>query len=113
MCRAWSTARVSRCFPISVIWSQLISFSSWKGQNRGFHCPTPSRETLSLCAPFSTALTRLYAKLLGVNDDDITADYSLTTIGLQPIVPLLVARFQKQQAFKDNWKGTLNMAKSE
>ncbi|KAI0690921.1 protein-tyrosine phosphatase-like protein [Cerioporus squamosus] len=48
-------------------------------------------------------------KLLGVADDDIASDYALTTIGLQPAFPLLAARFQKDNVFRANWKGTLSL----
>lgn len=51
--------------------------------------------------------------MLRVSDEDIIRDYSLTTIGLRPALPLLVARFEKQPIFKENPTGTMNMAKSE
>lgn len=50
--------------------------------------------------------------LLGVHDEYIIEDYALTTIGLAPAMPALLARFQKQSIFRDNMKGTLNMASS-
>lgn len=48
--------------------------------------------------------------LLGASDEDIIKDYTLTTIGLQPALPLLLARFEKEQVFRDNREGTMNMA---
>ena len=44
-----------------------------------------------------------------MSDEDIASDYALTTIGLQPVFPLLAARFQAVPAFRDNWQGTLNL----
>ncbi|RPD71396.1 hypothetical protein L226DRAFT_468697 [Lentinus tigrinus ALCF2SS1-7] len=52
-------------------------------------------------------------KLLGVADEDIAADYALTTIGLQPAFPLLAARFQKDNVFRNNWKGTLSLGSAK
>jgi len=52
----------------------------------------------------------LILMLLGASDADIIKDYTLTTIGLQPALPLLVARFEKEQVYRDNRAGTLNMA---
>ena len=52
----------------------------------------------------------VFMQLLGARDEDIIADYSLTTVGLQPFLPLLVARFQKEDVYRDNWQGTLNVA---
>ncbi|TFK75382.1 hypothetical protein BDN72DRAFT_832249 [Pluteus cervinus] len=51
--------------------------------------------------------------LLGVSDDDIIKDYSLTTLGLRPALPHLIARYEKQPIFRDNPTGTINMGKSE
>ncbi|KZT09151.1 uncharacterized protein LAESUDRAFT_540086 [Laetiporus sulphureus 93-53] len=48
--------------------------------------------------------------LLGASDDDITKDYTLTTYGLRPALPLLAARFQKDHVYRDNWAGTVNMS---
>jgi len=50
---------------------------------------------------------------LGVSDEEIAKDYALTTVGLEPARPLLVARFQAQEVFRDNWTGTLNMGASD
>lgn len=52
----------------------------------------------------------LILKLLGVSDEIIAEDYALTTIGLQPALPMLTARFEKEQVFRDNKQGTINMA---
>jgi protein tyrosine/serine phosphatase len=54
----------------------------------------------------------LFLMLLGVHDEYIVNDYALTTIGLAPAMPALVARFQKQAVFRDNMKGTMGMASS-
>ncbi|KAH9910789.1 protein-tyrosine phosphatase-like protein [Epithele typhae] len=47
--------------------------------------------------------------LLGARNQDITSDYTLTMVGLQPALPLLAKRFQALPAFRDNWKGTLSL----
>ncbi|KDQ61027.1 hypothetical protein JAAARDRAFT_32025 [Jaapia argillacea MUCL 33604] len=52
----------------------------------------------------------LVLKLLGVDNEDIAKEYSLTTIGLQPALPMLVARFQKDPVFRDNMEATMKMA---
>ena len=48
-------------------------------------------------------------KLLGASDEDIAKDYGLTTIGLQPVLPLLSARLMKDQVIKNNVVGATNM----
>ncbi|KAH9841651.1 protein-tyrosine phosphatase-like protein [Rhodofomes roseus] len=55
----------------------------------------------------------LILSFLGVSDEDIIKDYTLTTVGLQPALPLLVARFEKEQVYRDNRAGTLNMANAK
>ncbi|KAL7283863.1 hypothetical protein ACG7TL_003303 [Trametes sanguinea] len=50
--------------------------------------------------------------LLGARDEDIVADYALSEIGLQPVVPMFAMRFQREAVFRDNWTGTLNMGSS-
>jgi protein tyrosine/serine phosphatase len=47
--------------------------------------------------------------LLGAPDEAIIRDYTLTTAGLLPAVPFLVARFKKEPAYNENWKGVENM----
>ncbi|KAI1786939.1 hypothetical protein LXA43DRAFT_856175, partial [Ganoderma leucocontextum] len=47
--------------------------------------------------------------LLGARNEDIINDYALTSIGLHPVVPLLAQRFQKEEAFRNNWKGALSL----
>lgn len=51
--------------------------------------------------------------LLGVNDEEIVKDYTLTTIGLEPALPALVERFKAQNVYRDNWEGTMNMSSSK
>ena len=48
-------------------------------------------------------------QLLGVGDENIVHDYALTTVGLQPAFPLLALRFQKEDAFRNNWKGVISL----
>jgi len=52
-------------------------------------------------------------KLLGVSDSDIARDYSLTTAGLQPFIPILAARFKDKPVFKEHWEGSIKMGTSE
>ncbi|KAI5116797.1 hypothetical protein M0805_001799 [Coniferiporia weirii] len=51
--------------------------------------------------------------LLGASDDAIVQDYHLTTIGLQPVLPFLIARFQKDALYRDNWAGFQNMGSAK
>ncbi|THH12521.1 hypothetical protein EW146_g7615 [Bondarzewia mesenterica] len=55
----------------------------------------------------------LFLKLLGVSDEDIAKDYSLTEIGLEPMMPILIARFRNAPVFKDNWEATLKMTSAK
>ncbi|EPQ58311.1 hypothetical protein GLOTRDRAFT_72619 [Gloeophyllum trabeum ATCC 11539] len=52
----------------------------------------------------------LVLQLLGVDDEIIVNDYVLTTVGLQPALPMLVARFQKEPIFRDNFEAMMKMA---
>ncbi|KZT26412.1 hypothetical protein NEOLEDRAFT_1132467 [Neolentinus lepideus HHB14362 ss-1] len=52
----------------------------------------------------------LLLKLLGVDEETIVNDYALTTIGLQPALPMLIARFQTEPMFRDNMDAMLKMA---
>ncbi|KAF5365983.1 hypothetical protein D9758_006674 [Tetrapyrgos nigripes] len=51
----------------------------------------------------------LLMMILGVPDDEIVNEYTLTTIGLAPALPALTARFQKHDVYRDNWQGVMNM----
>ena len=48
--------------------------------------------------------------MLGVDDEMTIQDYALTTVGLQPVLPLFVQRFSQEQVYRDNWKGALSIA---
>lgn len=48
-----------------------------------------------------------------MSDEDIVKDYNLTEIGLEPLMPALIARFQKEPRFRDNWDATLKMASAK
>ena len=95
---------------------------SWQGPFRTFLRRNPQGTAL-LSYPFTDAflmpdephrlVRATYLQLLGVADKDIAADYALTTIGLQPAFPLLAARFQKDNVFRDNWKGTLSLGSAK
>jgi len=54
----------------------------------------------------------LFLMLLDVPDKDIVEDYALTTAGLEPILPVLIARFQNIKAYRDNWEGVQKMSSS-
>ncbi|KAI0748774.1 protein-tyrosine phosphatase-like protein [Daedaleopsis nitida] len=58
----------------------------------------------------SGMLAAVILLLLGAREEDVVADYALTTVGLQPMLPLLIARFQKEDVYRDNWQGALNIA---
>ncbi|KAH9848933.1 protein-tyrosine phosphatase-like protein [Lenzites betulinus] len=51
--------------------------------------------------------------LLGARDEDIVADYALTEVGMQPVLPMLGARLQKEAVFRDNWAGALRLGSSK
>lgn len=48
-----------------------------------------------------------------MSDEDIAKDYNLTEIGLEPLMPALIARFQKEPRFRDNWEATWKMASAK
>ncbi|KAJ7350862.1 protein-tyrosine phosphatase-like protein [Mycena albidolilacea] len=58
--------------------------------------------------------TAVLLMLLGVADEDIIKDYALTSVGLEPYLPLLIERFKQQlpDGNVDNWDGALKMASS-
>lgn len=51
--------------------------------------------------------------LVGVDDEEIIKDYTLTTIGLEPALPGLVERFKAHDVHRDNWEGTMNMSSAK
>ncbi|KAK7052863.1 hypothetical protein VNI00_004182 [Paramarasmius palmivorus] len=57
-------------------------------------------------------LVALILMILGVDDKDIIEEYSLTTIGLEPALPALIERFKKNNVYRDNWEGAMNMGSS-
>ena len=57
---------------------------------------------LSLRDTLYRTLSLAASQILGARDEDTVADYALTTIGLQPVFPLLTARFQAEPAFRSN-----------
>jgi hypothetical protein len=54
-----------------------------------------------------------HSQFLGVSDEDIALDYSLTTAGLELFLPILAARFKDKPVFKDHWEGMVKMGSSE
>ncbi|KAH8116851.1 protein-tyrosine phosphatase-like protein [Phellopilus nigrolimitatus] len=51
--------------------------------------------------------------LLGASDEAIAQDYYFTTVGLQKVLPMLVARYQEDPVYRNNWKGFLNMGSAK
>ncbi|KAJ7826925.1 protein-tyrosine phosphatase-like protein, partial [Mycena olivaceomarginata] len=53
--------------------------------------------------------TAVLLMLLGVADEDIIKDYALTSVGLEPYLPLLIERFKQQlpDGNVDNWDGRI------
>jgi len=51
--------------------------------------------------------------LLGVNDEEIVKDYTLTTIGLEPALPGLIERFKAHDVYRNDWEGTMNMSSAK
>ncbi|KAJ7744674.1 protein-tyrosine phosphatase-like protein [Mycena metata] len=57
--------------------------------------------------------TAILLMLLGVNDEEITKEYALTAVGLEPYLPLLIERFKQQvPGDVDSWEGAMKMASS-
>ncbi|KAJ7686059.1 protein-tyrosine phosphatase-like protein [Mycena rosella] len=57
--------------------------------------------------------TAILLMLLGVNDEEITKEYVLTAVGLEPFLPMLIERFKQQVTGDvDNWDGAMKMASS-
>lgn len=55
-----------------------------------------------------------YSKALGASDEDIVKDYALTTIGLEPVIPMMAQKFKKEMTvYAENWDGFIKMAGSE
>ena len=50
--------------------------------------------------------------LLGVADQDIVDDYSLTTRAFEPFLEVLEPRFRKVEVYNNNWEGFMNMGSS-
>ena len=68
---------------------------------------------LSLRDTLYRTLSLAASQILGARDEDIIADYALTTIGLQPAYPLLAPRFEKEAAFRNNRLGAFNLGSSK
>ncbi|KAG6886381.1 hypothetical protein C0995_008266 [Termitomyces sp. Mi166 len=54
-----------------------------------------------------------YVQLMGVSDNDIAHDYSLSTAGLAPSVTILESRFRSIPVFRDNWEGFSKMSSAK
>ncbi|KAJ6593167.1 protein-tyrosine phosphatase-like protein [Mycena capillaripes] len=70
-----------------------------------FHC-TAGKDRTGLIAA-------LILMLLGVDDADITKDYALTSVGLEPAHEKFTARMMNIPVFRDNLQGTINMGSSK
>ncbi|KAK7436534.1 hypothetical protein VKT23_000384 [Stygiomarasmius scandens] len=53
--------------------------------------------------------TTLLMMTLGVPDEQIVEEYTLTNIGLAPALPALTARFMQNDIYRENWDGVMNM----
>ena len=51
-------------------------------------------------------------QVLGVADEDVARDYSLTTDGLEPVRSILIEHLKKQPAYAENPEGTMAMGSS-
>ncbi|KAK0486371.1 protein-tyrosine phosphatase-like protein [Armillaria novae-zelandiae] len=69
------------------------------------HCTAGKDPTGLVCA--------VLLMMLGVDDQDTVNDYALTAHGLEPAIPLLTARFQKNPVFPDNIEGAIKWAVRE
>ncbi|KAJ6534014.1 tyrosine phosphatase family-domain-containing protein [Mycena vulgaris] len=63
-----------------------------------FHC-TAGKDRTGLAAA-------LILMFLGVGDAEITKDYALTVVGLEPARATLAARLQNIPVYRENWKGS-------
>ncbi|KAJ7935404.1 protein-tyrosine phosphatase-like protein [Mycena leptocephala] len=70
-----------------------------------FHCSAGKDRTGLIAA--------LILMLLGVDDADITNDYALTAVGLEPAREKFVARMQNIPVYRDNAQGAINMGSSK
>ncbi|KAK0226492.1 protein-tyrosine phosphatase-like protein [Armillaria fumosa] len=68
------------------------------------HCTAGKDRTGLVCA--------VLLMILGVDDQDIVNDYALTTHGLEPAIPMLTTRFQKNSVFRNNIEGAMKMGSS-
>ncbi|KAF7290093.1 TYR-PHOSPHATASE-2 domain-containing protein [Mycena chlorophos] len=57
--------------------------------------------------------TALTLNLLGVPDEEIAAEYGLTTEALKPVLPIMVARFKERVGHVDNWDDLAHMISSD
>ncbi|KAF9076016.1 protein-tyrosine phosphatase-like protein [Rhodocollybia butyracea] len=57
--------------------------------------------------------TTLLLLILGVEDRHIVDEYALTTIGLEPALPMLTRKMEKVAVYRENWKGMQNMGSSK
>ncbi|EIW51894.1 uncharacterized protein TRAVEDRAFT_54311 [Trametes versicolor FP-101664 SS1] len=51
--------------------------------------------------------------LLGARDEKIVADYALTEVRMQPVMPTLTARFHNDTGFSENMTGLQSMSVSK
>ncbi|KAF7290090.1 hypothetical protein HMN09_01314200 [Mycena chlorophos] len=57
--------------------------------------------------------TALVLSILGVPDDEIAAEYSLSTQALKPVMPIIIARFKQKVGDLENWDGFNNLLSSK
>ena len=108
MSPASSIAQVRLLFSLAITLREQASLLAGKDRT-GVFAAVILMVRLLRHRPSSAKLNNALNQLLGVPDEQIAADFALTTIGLQPAFPLLAERFMAVPAFRDNWKGTLNL----
>nr|GAT51498.1 predicted protein [Mycena chlorophos] len=57
--------------------------------------------------------TALILSILGVPDDEIAAEYALSTPALKPVMPIIIARFKQKVGDLENWDGFNNLLSSK
>jgi len=60
-----------------------------------------------------TSTEALAHQILGACEEDIVQDYALTNVGLEPVIPMLEAKFKRTAAYAENWEGFRKMGSAE
>ena len=92
--------------------SNMTVCDSREGSDWNDCCHHPDGTSV-LCVSPGFAVLTISRKLLGVADEEIVKDYTLTTIGLEPALPALIERFKAHDVYRNDWEGTINMSSSK